>query len=143
MRYHSEKSTTNITLKINQRTGLRVSGVTSQQVEKGALLATTNLERRAFFTYSSLVMAVATAFLVPISAFLMVLYLSILGPNMGVVLCMPFWVTIFIERCLDRKVLQCNPDKELVVFSQKELLFCFLKAGLLSTVLMGFCISAT
>lgn len=142
MPYHSEKIITNITLRVNKKTGLRVEGITPQQVENGALSTATNLERRAFFIYSSMVIAVSTAFLVPISTFFMVLYLSTLGPNLGVVLCMPFWITMLMTWHLDRKVLECNPAMELVVFSKKDLFVCVLKAGLFGTVLMGFCISA-
>lgn len=137
MRYHSEKIITNITLKANKKTGLRIAGITPQQVENGALITASNLERKAFFAYSAMVIAVFTAFLVPISTLFMGVYLFTLGLNLGVVLCMPFWITVFITGRLDRKVFQCNPAMELVVFSRRDLLVCVLKAGLLGTVLVG------
>jgi hypothetical protein len=136
--YHSEKVITNFTLKVNEKTKFKISGISSEQVETGALLNTINEERRAFFAYSAGIAYVVTVLLIPISSFLFILNLAIIGPNIGSGLCMLFVVSIFIGQSLEKKARQCNFISEPVVFTKKDILYSVFKASLLVTTIMAF-----
>lgn len=94
--YHSNRFITYITLMANGM-GLKRLGITTKEVQMGALREASNEERKHFFAYGSLVAAICTAILAPLSGVFLIIYLSIFGPNMGSAFCMPFWITVFIS----------------------------------------------
>jgi hypothetical protein len=135
--YHSEKITTNFTLKINRWGKLGRIGVTPEEVENGALATATNREREAFFAYAAMVVSAGTAIIAPLSGGLMCLYMFTLGFNLGLVLCMPFLVTTFIASRLDKKVKQCRVEATPVIFARRDLFISFMKAGFLGVFLVS------
>lgn len=137
MSYHSEKIVRTIVLAANKRGILQLVGVTSQQIEDGALTSATNWERKHYFTYAMVIMSWMVTILGIPSGLLILAYMSILGNNLGLVLCMPFWIPYFITNSLERKVKQCDRAKKPLVFSSKDLRICLLKAGMLGFAIMG------
>lgn len=140
IKYHSESVITNITLKINKKGKLLLSGTTPEQIEEGSLLIATNEERKNFFAYAALIMAVGTAIFAPLSAPLMIAYILSMGFNLGLVFCMPFWITIFARTSLDKKVKQCETQKNIINFTRRDLCFVLLKAFIFAAIFMSILI---